>query len=58
MRSVPIKRGLRVSWSWGTNAPDMDGTAVGSCSFMIHVRHAAAAIATGLETARSSMFER
>lgn len=30
-------------------APDwVDGTAVGGCSFMIHVRHAAAAIASGL----------
>jgi acetyl-CoA acetyltransferase len=26
----------------------VDGTAVGGCSFMIHVRHAAAAIASGL----------
>src|SRR5438105_6502302 len=26
----------------------VDGTAVGGCSFMIHVRHAAAAIAAGL----------
>jgi hypothetical protein len=26
----------------------VDGTAVGRCSFMIHVRHAAAAIASGL----------
>jgi acetyl-CoA acetyltransferase len=26
----------------------IDGTAVGGCSFMIHVRHAAAAIASGL----------
>src|SRR6266481_1751790 len=26
----------------------VDGTAVGACSFMIHVRHAAAAIASGL----------
>jgi hypothetical protein len=25
----------------------VDGTAVGGCSFMIHVRHAAAAIASG-----------
>jgi hypothetical protein len=25
-----------------------DGTAVGGCSFMIHARHAAAAIAAGL----------
>src|SRR5207245_6029709 len=26
----------------------VDGTAVGGCSFMIHVRHAAAAVASGL----------
>jgi hypothetical protein len=26
----------------------VDGTAVGRCSFIIHVRHAAAAIASGL----------
>ncbi|MDB5431654.1 MAG: thiolase [Caulobacter sp.] len=28
----------------------VDGTAVGGCSFMLHVRHAAAAIASGLCT--------
>jgi acetyl-CoA acetyltransferase len=33
-------RGLMPKWA--------DGTAVGGCSFMIHVRHAAAAIASGL----------
>ncbi len=33
---------LGITPSW------VDGTSVGGCSFMIHVRHAAAAIATGL----------
>jgi hypothetical protein len=33
---------LRLTPKW------VDGTAVGGCSFMIHVRHAAAAIASGL----------
>ena len=33
----------------------VDGTAVGGCSFMIHVRHAAAAIASGLCEDRKSV---
>jgi hypothetical protein len=32
----------------GLTPKRVDGTAVGGCSFMIHVRHAAAAIAAGL----------
>jgi hypothetical protein len=32
----------------GLTAKWVDGTAVGGCSFMIHIRHAAAAIASGL----------
>jgi hypothetical protein len=32
----------------GVTSKWVDGTAVGGCSFMIHVRHAAAAIASGL----------
>jgi hypothetical protein len=32
----------------GLTPKRVDGTAVGGCSFMIHVRHAAAAIASGL----------
>jgi acetyl-CoA acetyltransferase len=32
----------------GLTPADLDGTSVGGCSFMLHVRHAAAALATGL----------
>ena len=43
---VTITHYLGITPKW------VDGTAVGGCSFMIHVRHAAAAIASGLcETA-------
>jgi acetyl-CoA acetyltransferase len=43
---VPVAYYLGLTPKW------VDGTAVGGCSFMIHVRHAAAAIASGLcETA-------
>ncbi len=39
---VQIAHYLGITPSW------VDGTSVGGCSFMIHVRHAAAAIASGL----------
>jgi acetyl-CoA acetyltransferase len=39
---VTITHYLGITPKW------VDGTAVGGCSFMIHVRHAAAAIASGL----------
>jgi acetyl-CoA acetyltransferase len=39
---VTITHYLGITLKW------VDGTAVGGCSFMIHVRHAAAAIASGL----------
>jgi hypothetical protein len=45
---VAVDAGLVLTPKWG------DGTAVGGCSFMIHVRHAAAAIASGLCVKRHS----
>jgi acetyl-CoA acetyltransferase len=42
--SVAIAHYLGITPTWA------DGTAVGGCSFMLHVRHAAAAIAEGLCT--------
>src|SRR5689334_20976198 len=39
---MTITHYLGITQKWG------DGTAVGGCSFMIHVRHAAAAITSGL----------
>src|ERR1700754_77825 len=38
---------LEVSHHLGITARWLDGTMVGGCSFMLHVRHAAAAIAAG-----------
>ena len=35
---------------WASRRPIVDGTSVGGCSFMLHVRHAAAAINEGLAT--------
>jgi len=37
-----------VAWYLGITPTWVDGTSVGGCSFMLHVRHAAAAIETGL----------
>ena len=37
-----------VAWYLGITPKYVDGTAVGGCSFMIHVRHAVAAIESGL----------
>ena len=39
---------VTVAHYFGLTPKWVDGTAVGGCSFMIHVRHAAAAIASGL----------
>ena len=39
-----------VAWYLGITPTWVDGTTVGGCSFMLHVRHAAAAIAEGLCT--------
>ncbi len=39
---------MTVAHYLGLTPKSVDGTAVGGCSFMIHVRHAAAAIASGL----------
>ncbi len=39
-----------VAWYLGITPTWVDGTTVGGCSFMLHVRHAAAAIADGLCT--------
>lgn len=39
---------VEVAWYLGITPTWVDGTAVGGCSFMIHVRHAAAAINEGL----------
>jgi acetyl-CoA acetyltransferase len=39
---------VTVAYYLGLTPKWVDGTAVGGCSFMIHVRHAAAAIASGL----------
>ncbi|NRA04553.1 MAG: thiolase [Myxococcales bacterium] len=39
-----------VAWYLGITPTWVDGTTVGGCSFMLHVRHAAAAIAQGLCT--------
>lgn len=39
-----------VAWYLGITPKWVDGTSVGGCSFMLHVRHAAAAIAEGLCT--------
>jgi acetyl-CoA acetyltransferase len=39
-----------VAWYLGITPTWVDGTAVGGCSFMLHVRHAAAAIREGLCT--------
>jgi acetyl-CoA acetyltransferase len=38
---------MTVAHYFGLTPKWVDGTAVGGCSFMIHVRHAAAAIASG-----------
>lgn len=38
---------VEVAWSLGIVPKWLDGTIVGGCSFMLHVRHAAAAIAAG-----------
>ena len=37
-----------VAWYLGISPTWVDGTSVGGCSFMLHVRHAAAAINEGL----------
>src|SRR3546814_10103636 len=42
---VAAMLGIRPRW--------MDGTTIGGCSFMAHVRHAAAAIATGQASVKS-----
>lgn len=39
---------VEVAWSLGIEPKWLDGTIVGGCSFMLHVRHAAAAINEGL----------
>jgi acetyl-CoA acetyltransferase len=39
---------VEVAWYLGITPTWVDGTAVGGCSFMMHVRHAAAAINEGL----------
>lgn len=39
-----------VAWYLGITPKYVDGTSVGGCSFMIHVRHAVAAIESGLAT--------
>ena len=39
-----------VAWYLGIVPKYVDGTSVGGCSFMLHVRHAAAAIEAGLAT--------
>lgn len=39
-----------LAWYLGITPTWVDGTTVGGCSFMLHVRHAAAAIAEGLCT--------
>ncbi len=39
-----------IAWYLGITPTWVDGTTVGGCSFMLHVRHAAAAIAEGLCT--------
>jgi acetyl-CoA acetyltransferase len=44
VRELPVT----VAHYLGLTPKWVDGTAVGGCSFMIHVRHAAAAIAAGL----------
>jgi acetyl-CoA acetyltransferase len=44
----PAKTPVTVAHYLGLTPKWVDGTAVGGCSFMIHVRHAAAAIVSGL----------
>src|SRR3954464_14377858 len=39
-----------VAQQLGLHPTDVDGTSVGGCSFLVHVRHATAAIAQGLAT--------
>ena len=39
---------MEVAWYLGITPTYVDGTSVGGCSFMLHVRHAAAAINDGL----------
>jgi hypothetical protein len=48
IRSRAGKTPVTVAHYLGLTLKWVDGTAVGDCSFMIHVRHAAAAIASGL----------
>ena len=43
-----VEQECRTAASSDFSVVAVDGTAVGGCSFMIHVRHAAAAIASGL----------
>jgi acetyl-CoA acetyltransferase len=45
--ATAAQRPLEVSHYLGITPRWLDGTAVGGCSFMLHVRHAAAAIAAG-----------
>ena len=42
----PARRRCTIAHYLGITPKWVDGTAVGGCSFMIHVRHAAAAIAS------------